>query len=97
MQHTQVGGLDHYIRALKEMIFLPLTYPELFARFGLNPPRGVLLYGPPGVSRRHMNAYAAFVWAVLLAHHMLLMQPSVLPTVVQGQSLPHNSERMFKC
>jgi ATP-dependent 26S proteasome regulatory subunit len=44
----QVGGLDGYISALKEMVFLPLVYPELFARFNLSPPRGVLFYGPPG-------------------------------------------------
>jgi len=44
----QVGGLDHYIRALKEMVFLPLVYPELFERFHIAPPRGVLFYGPPG-------------------------------------------------
>ncbi|KAI8471874.1 MAG: hypothetical protein J3K34DRAFT_505681 [Monoraphidium minutum] len=46
-----VGGLDHYIRSLKEMIFLPLLYPELFDRFGLQPPRGVLFYGPPGTGK----------------------------------------------
>ena len=44
----QVGGLGHYIKALKEMVFLPLVYPELFERFHLSPPRGVLFYGPPG-------------------------------------------------
>ena len=44
----QVGGLNHYIKALKEMVFLPLVYPELFERFHLSPPRGVLFYGPPG-------------------------------------------------
>ena len=46
----QVGGLEHYIKALKEMVFLPLVYPELFERFHLSPPRGVLFYGPPGQS-----------------------------------------------
>ena len=45
----QVGGLEHYIKALKEMVFLPLVYPELFERFHLSPPRGVLFYGPPGM------------------------------------------------
>ncbi len=30
------------------MIFLPLVYPELFERFHITPPRGVLFYGPPG-------------------------------------------------
>ena len=49
----QVGGLDHYIKALKEMVFLPLVYPELFERFHLTPPRGVLFYGPPG--RPHLS------------------------------------------
>lgn len=44
----QVGGLDTYIDALKEMVFLPLVYPELFTRFNVTPPRGVLFYGPPG-------------------------------------------------
>lgn len=45
---SQVGGLGHYVRALKEMVFLPLLYPELFDRFKVQPPRGVLFYGPPG-------------------------------------------------
>lgn len=44
----QVGGLDSYIKSLKEMVFLPLVYPELFERFHVQPPRGVLFYGPPG-------------------------------------------------
>lgn len=48
----QIGGLDHYIKALKEMVFLPLVYPELFERFHINPPRGVLFYGPPGIWKR---------------------------------------------
>ena len=36
------------MQALKEMVFLPLVYPELFERFKITPPRGVLFYGPPG-------------------------------------------------
>lgn len=48
MTFDQVGGLEQYIKALKEMVFLPLVYPELFERFHIAPPRGVLFYGPPG-------------------------------------------------
>ena len=36
------------INQLKEMVALPLLYPELFQQFGITPPRGVLFHGPPG-------------------------------------------------
>lgn len=45
-------------QALKEMIFLPLAYPELFERFHIAPPRGVLFYGPPGQSEAWPSADA---------------------------------------
>lgn len=47
----QVGGLDHYLKQLNEMVFLPLVYPELFESFHLTPPRGVLFHGPPGTGK----------------------------------------------
>lgn len=46
---NQVGGLDHHVRALKEMVMFPLMYPELFQKFSVTPPKGVLFYGPPGI------------------------------------------------
>lgn len=46
-----VGGLDHHVRALKEMVFLPLLYPEVFDKFKMEPPKGVLFYGPPGTGK----------------------------------------------
>ena len=46
-----VGGLKHHVRALKEMIIFPLLYPEVFDRFKIQPPRGVLFYGPPGCGK----------------------------------------------
>lgn len=46
-----IGGLKHHIRALKEMIIFPLLYPEVFERFQIAPPRGVLFHGPPGEGR----------------------------------------------
>jgi hypothetical protein len=39
------------IHSLKEMTILPLLYPEVFQRFNLTPPRGVLFHGPPGTGK----------------------------------------------
>ncbi|KAF2476477.1 ATPase family AAA domain-containing protein 2 [Lindgomyces ingoldianus] len=46
-----VGGLDDHINKLKEMVMLPLLYPEVFQRFHVTPPRGVLFHGPPGTGK----------------------------------------------
>ena len=46
-----VGGLGEHINQLKEMVMLPLLYPELFQRFHITPPRGVLFHGPPGTGK----------------------------------------------
>lgn len=47
----QVGGLEDHVQRLKEMVSLPLLYPEVFQRFGVTPPRGVLFHGPPGTGK----------------------------------------------
>ncbi|AEY95199.1 FABR139Wp [Eremothecium gossypii FDAG1] len=49
-----IGGLDNYIDQLKEMVALPLLYPELYQNFNITPPRGVLFYGPPGTGKTLM-------------------------------------------
>ena len=46
-----VGGLDHQVRELKEAIEWPLKFKESFNRMGISPPRGVLLFGPPGCGK----------------------------------------------
>ncbi|KAF4121196.1 AAA+-type ATPase, SpoVK/Ycf46/Vps4 family [Geosmithia morbida] len=47
----KVGGLQGHIDQLKEMVQLPLLYPELFSKFHVTPPRGVLFHGPPGTGK----------------------------------------------
>jgi transitional endoplasmic reticulum ATPase len=49
--YEDVGGLEKEVKRLREMVELPLARPELFARLGIAPPRGVLLYGPPGCGK----------------------------------------------
>ena len=46
-----VGGVDDHINSLREMVIFPLLYPEIFTKFSMTPPRGVLFYGPPGTGK----------------------------------------------
>lgn len=48
---SKIGGLDGHIDQLKEMVMMPLLYPELFQKFHVTPPRGVLFHGPPGTGK----------------------------------------------
>lgn len=50
-RYSDVGGLEEQIRELREVVELPLKNPELFRKLGIEPPKGVLLYGPPGVGK----------------------------------------------
>jgi len=49
--YEDVGGLDREIQKVREMIELPLRHPSLFKRLGIDPPKGVLLRGPPGCGK----------------------------------------------
>jgi transitional endoplasmic reticulum ATPase len=54
VNYDDVGGMEDTIRQLREMVELPLRYPELFTRLGVDPPRGVLLHGPPGTGKTRL-------------------------------------------
>jgi proteasome regulatory subunit len=51
LRFSDVGGLHEQIRELREVVEMPLKNPELFSRIGIEPPKGVLLYGPPGCGK----------------------------------------------
>ena len=51
VSYDQVGGLEAQIQEIREMVELPLTNPEIFQDIGIEPPRGVLLYGLPGTGK----------------------------------------------
>jgi len=48
---SEIGGLDHQVEEVKEVVELPLKKPELFKKVGIQPPKGVLLHGPPGTGK----------------------------------------------
>jgi len=51
VQFSQIGGLDTQISEIREIVELPLKRPDLFTSVGIEPPKGVLLHGPPGTGK----------------------------------------------
>src|SRR6266851_4243407 len=49
--YEDIGGLRGAIQRIREMVELPLRHPELFQRLGIEPPKGIFLYGPPGCGK----------------------------------------------
>lgn len=49
-----VGGLSTQVRIVRELVQLPLRYPQVYRHLGITPPRGVILYGPPGSGKTHL-------------------------------------------
>ncbi len=49
--YEDIGGLHEEIQRIREMVELPMRHPEIFQRLGIDPPKGVLLHGPPGCGK----------------------------------------------
>jgi transitional endoplasmic reticulum ATPase len=49
-----VGGMGRQIKLVRELVQLPLKFPHVYHQLGINPPRGLILYGPPGSGKTHM-------------------------------------------
>jgi ATP-dependent Zn protease len=60
IRFSDVGGLSEIIDSLKEMIVFPIMYSEVFEKFHITPPKGVLFHGPPG----KIEARSAFLYLI---------------------------------
>merc|ERR1719492_384383 len=49
--YADIGGLETQIQEIKEAVELPMTHPEMYEEIGINPPKGVILYGSPGTGK----------------------------------------------
>ena len=75
VSYEDIGGLDEEIKNVREMIEIPLKYPELFNKLGVEPPSGVLLHGPPGSGK---TLLAKAVAGESDANFVLLNGPEVM-------------------
>lgn len=51
VSYKQIGGLKKQIETIRDAVELPFIHPELYRRYGLSAPKGILLYGPPGCGK----------------------------------------------
>ena len=87
-----IGGLDTIKQELREAVEWPLKHRESFERMGISAPKGILLYGPPGVGK---TLLAKAVAKESEANFINVKGPSLLSMWV-GKSLPYNEELIVK-
>ena len=76
---ADLGGVDDVIQELEDLIVLPLTRPQIYAASKVQPPRGILLHGPPGCGKTMIaNAFAAELGVPFI--------PISAPSIVSGMS-----------
>jgi len=68
VSYEDVGGLGKELQRVREMIELPLKYPQVFERLGIDPPKGVLLHGPPGCGKTLIARVVANETAAYFTH-----------------------------
>ena len=88
--YEDLGGLREVVPKIREMIETPLTHPEIFARLGVEPPKGVLLHGPPGCGK---TLLAKAVANESGAHFISLAGPEIM-SKFYGQS-EENLRKVF--
>ncbi len=87
-----IGGLELAKQQLREAVEWPLKNPEVFKRMGIKPPRGILLYGPPGCGK---TLLAKAVATESEANFISIKGPEILSKWV-GESLPYGEKLIVK-
>ncbi|HEY9753968.1 MAG TPA: CDC48 family AAA ATPase [Oculatellaceae cyanobacterium] len=75
VSYEDIGGLGGQVSRIREMIELPLRYPQIFDRLGIEPPKGVLMYGSPGSGK---TLIARAVASETAAHFIRINGPEVI-------------------
>jgi len=75
VSYEDVGGLHQEIQKIREMVELPLKFPQLFEKLGIDPPKGVLLHGPPGCGK---TLIARAVASESAAHFIVINGPEIM-------------------
>lgn len=68
---TDIGGLANVKKELQELVQYPVEHPDKFLKFGMQPSRGVLFYGPPGCGKYFTeNTFMLLICSHLILHNV---------------------------
>ncbi len=81
VSYEDIGGLEHEVKKIREMVEIPLKRPELFKQLGISAPKGVLLHGPPGTGK---TLLAKAVANETNAHFIVINGPEIMSKYVGG-------------
>jgi ATP-dependent 26S proteasome regulatory subunit len=73
--YNDIGGLDHVIAMVREIIEIPILHPEIIQRLGITPSKGILLYGPPGCGKTLLARAVAYETG---AHFIAISGPELV-------------------
>lgn len=90
LRYSDLGGLEDVLSEIKELVEYPLKHPEVYHWLGIEPPRGVLLHGPPGCGK------TALAHAIAYECQVPFFKISA-PEIVSGISGQHRSCRNDRC
>ncbi|HLD76326.1 MAG TPA: AAA family ATPase, partial [Candidatus Norongarragalinales archaeon] len=79
ISYEDIGGLKDEVQKIREMVELPMRHPELFERLGIEPPKGVLIYGTPGTGK---TLLARAVASESEAHFITINGPEIISKFV---------------
>ncbi len=91
IRYEDIGGLKEEIESIREMVEIPMKHPEVFKRLSISPPKGVLLFGPPGCGK---TLLAKAVATESEAHFIALNGPEIM-SKWYGQS-EENLRKVFE-
>ena len=80
--YDDIGGCRRQLGLIREMVELPLRHPQLFSNLGIKPPRGILMYGPPGCGK---TLIARAIANETGAHFFMINGPEIMSKMA-GQS-----------
>lgn len=75
--YEDVGGLSKELETIRELVELPLRYPQAYSQLGIKPPKGIVFHGPPGVGKTHLTLAIAHE---IDAHFEFINGPEIIST-----------------